>query len=204
MIVAFSAGSKNRLGSLAGSWAWTKPLSWEFLGAFWQKTEFRNFGGLLVKSYAMIGLQVNNSSRCERTGGVFFSTWRYSMAAATIVVPLNCLLASEDRKINTARLVEVFNHNDVPIIVSAKSCWEHSGCAARSGVTAWPARVPQTAPGHALRIFCKTAGCSCPNLRGCKKTALSFLSNMISRPNAPKKLENVTKPKIAKEAFIVE
>ena len=45
------AGSKKRLGSLAGSCAWTRPLSCEFFGAFWQKTELRLVGGFVVKSY---------------------------------------------------------------------------------------------------------------------------------------------------------
>lgn len=44
------AGSKKTLGSFAGSWAWTKPLSSAFLGAFWQKTELRCVGGFVVKS----------------------------------------------------------------------------------------------------------------------------------------------------------
>ena len=45
------AGSKKRLGSLAGSCAWTRPFSCEFFGAFWQKTELRLVAGFVVKSY---------------------------------------------------------------------------------------------------------------------------------------------------------
>lgn len=44
------AGSKKTLGSLAGSWAWTRPMSSGLAGALWQNTEFRFVGGLVVKS----------------------------------------------------------------------------------------------------------------------------------------------------------
>jgi len=116
LTVAFRAGSKKSVGSLAGSWAWTRPFNSAFLGAFWQKTEFLRDGGFVEKSWRMSPSGRNQSKeRPELTGGVFFSVWRYSLAIASMfawVAASNCLLASvgyQSEKINVLSASKLTN-----------------------------------------------------------------------------------------------
>ena len=80
------AGSKKMFGLLAESWACTRPFSSELFGAFWQKTELRRIGGFVVKSWnKQTRVSVLHNTGSGQTGGVFFSTWRYSWAIAIIL-----------------------------------------------------------------------------------------------------------------------
>ena len=119
----------------------------------------------------------------KHTGGTFFSAWRYSFAIASMfacVAASNCLLSSG---LLVSKNTYVTRKSSTPMILSAMSCCEHSGCAARRGVIAAPERTPQTWPGQAALSLAITGGCSCSNRRGFRKTALPLLSDQSTRPS---------------------
>jgi hypothetical protein len=82
-------------------------------------------------------------------------------------------------------VIHVWHSCNSLMIESAKSCWEHSGWKESNGITALPARIPQTALGHAAAILSTISkGSSSRNRRGWSNTGFPSLSAQRMRPNA--------------------